>query len=92
MTTATETLRIIETSAERAVVQELRILIRNVQALRPALEHDDREYADGLLLKLDRLAHDQLVDSAHSAGTPNVLASVPTGTPRSAPPEQRAAA
>jgi hypothetical protein len=92
MTTATETLRIIEISAERALVQELRILIRNVQALRPALGRDDREYADGLLLKLDRLVHDQLVESVHSAGTPNALASVPNGTPRSALPEQRAAA
>jgi len=43
MTTAADTLRTIEMNAERAIVQELRIMIRDVLALRPHLGHEDRD-------------------------------------------------
>ena len=49
----------IERCAERAIVQELRIMLDEVLALRPTLNMDDRAYADGLLMKLDRLIQDQ---------------------------------
>ena len=74
MTTAADTLRTIEMNAERAIVQELRIMIRDVLDLRPSLVLEDRNHADVLLLKLDRLARDQLVDSVPGAGTAAALA------------------
>jgi hypothetical protein len=49
----------IERRAERAIVPELRILLDEVLAVRPALSMDDRAYADGLLMKLDRLMQEQ---------------------------------
>ena len=67
MTTAADTLRTIEMNAERAIVQELRIMIRDVLDLRPSLGLEDRNHADVLLLKLDRLTRDQWVDSVPSA-------------------------
>lgn len=60
-TPATHALHTIEVRAERAIVQELRIMIEEVLALRPSLNMEDRAYADGLLLKLYRLIGDQLV-------------------------------
>lgn len=60
-TSSTETLRSIEAGAERAIVQELKIMQQQVLALCPSLNMEDRAYADGLLLKLDRLIDDQLV-------------------------------
>ena len=51
----------IERRAERAIVQELRILLDEVLVLRPALSMDDRAYADGLLMKLDRLIQEQML-------------------------------
>lgn len=74
MTTAADTLRTIEMNAERAIVQELRIMIRDVLDLRPSLGLEDRNHADVLLLKLDRLARDQLVDSVPGAGAAAALA------------------
>ena len=68
MTTAADTLRTIEMNAERAIVQELRIMIRDVLDLRPSLGLEDRNHADVLLLKLDRLTRDQLVDSVPGVG------------------------
>lgn len=50
----------IERRAERAIIQELRVLLDELLALRPALNMDDRAYADGLLMKLDRLIQDQI--------------------------------
>jgi hypothetical protein len=43
------------------IVQELGIMLDEVLALRPTLNMDDRAYADGLLVKLDRLIQDQTV-------------------------------
>jgi hypothetical protein len=54
-------LHAIERRAECAIVQELRIMLDEVLALRPTLNMDDRAYADGLLMKLDRLIQDQTV-------------------------------
>lgn len=54
----------IESAAPRASVVQLRADIARVGADRPALDPDDRQHADALLLKLDRLLHDQLVDPA----------------------------
>jgi hypothetical protein len=55
------TLHAIERRAECAIVQELGIMLDEVLALRPTLNMDDRAYADGLLMKLDRLIQDQTV-------------------------------
>lgn len=53
----------IETSAERAIVQELRLFERHVRRMVPELQGDDLAYASGLLLKLDRKAREQLADT-----------------------------
>ena len=55
------TLHAIERRAEHAIVQELRILLDEVLALRPTLNIDDHAYADGLLMKLDRLIQEQML-------------------------------
>lgn len=60
-TDSAQTLHAIELRAERAIVQELRIMVGEVLALRPCLGIEDRTYADGLLMKLDRLILDQSV-------------------------------
>lgn len=62
-TDSVQTLHAIELRAERAIVQELRIMVGEVLALRPCLGIEDRTYADGLLMKLDRLILDQSVPS-----------------------------
>jgi hypothetical protein len=54
----------IESAAPRASVVQLRADIARVSADRPALDPDDRQHADALLLKLERLLRDQLVDPA----------------------------
>jgi hypothetical protein len=55
MTSATETLRAIEARAERAIVQELRLMVQEVVGLRAHLALDDCAHADARLLKLGRL-------------------------------------
>ena len=61
MRTATEILNAIEARAQRAIVQELRLMKKEVLQLRPSLSPEDQEHADALLLKLDRLLSDQVV-------------------------------
>ncbi len=61
MITVTAILNAIEAHADRAIVQELRIIKKEVLQLRPSLNPDDQEHAEALLLKLDRLQSDQLV-------------------------------
>lgn len=61
MITATAILNAVEAQANRATVQELRIIKKEVLQLRPSLNPDDQEQAEALLLKLDRLLSDQLV-------------------------------
>jgi hypothetical protein len=51
----------IESQAERTIVQEIRLFERHVHQMLPALRGDDLAYAQCLLLKLDRLAAEQLV-------------------------------
>ena len=67
MATAADTLRAIEARAERAIVQELRLMMQEIFGLRTHLVLEDRAHADGLLLKLDRLECGQAI--APSNGT-----------------------
>jgi hypothetical protein len=64
MSSATETLRAIEARAERAIVQELRLMVQEIVGLRTRLALDDCAHADALLLKLGRLERDQVVAPA----------------------------
>lgn len=60
MATAADTLRAIEARAERAIVQELRLMTQEILGLRTQLVLEDRAHADALLLKLDHLERDQV--------------------------------
>ncbi|WP_038214439.1 hypothetical protein [Xenophilus azovorans] len=77
MTTITDTLRAIERRADRAVVQELRLMTQEIQALRTQLTLEDRAHADALLLKLSHLECCQQVDSV--APSPVAPAVAPAG-------------
>ncbi len=68
--TATDTLRAIEARAERAIVQELRLMMQEILGLRTQLVLEDRAHADGLLLKLDRLERDQVTAPANEVAVP----------------------
>ncbi|MDE1544090.1 hypothetical protein PTW32_01570 [Dechloromonas agitata] len=61
MITVTAILNAIEAHANRAIVQELLLIKKEVEKLRPSLRADDQDHADALLLKLDRLISDQIV-------------------------------
>lgn len=61
MITVTAILNALEDHANRAIVQELRLIRQEVEKLRPSLPPDNQEHADALLLKLDRLISDQIV-------------------------------
>ncbi len=61
MRTATEILNAIEARAQRAIVQELCLMKKEVLQLRPSLSPEDQDHADSLLLKLGRLESDQIV-------------------------------
>ena len=61
MITVTAILNAIEAHANRAIVQELRLIKKEVEKLRSSLRPDDHDHADALLLKLDRLIFDQIV-------------------------------
>jgi hypothetical protein len=63
MITVTAILNAIEAHAECAIVQELRLIKKEVEKLRPSLYPEEQEHADALLLKLDRLISDQIVVS-----------------------------
>ena len=73
MATATETLHAIEARAERAIVQELRLMVREIVALRTQLALDDCAHADALLLKLGRLEHEQIIAPVSSPEVPKHL-------------------
>ncbi|MBN9423994.1 MAG: hypothetical protein BGO63_06795 [Candidatus Accumulibacter sp. 66-26] len=68
MRTATEILNAIEARAQRAIVQELRLMKKEVLQLHPSLSPEDQDHADALLLKLGRLESEQIV-VATDAGT-----------------------
>nr|WP_297383481.1 hypothetical protein [uncultured Roseateles sp.] len=59
MATAADHLRAIEARAERAIIQELRLMMQEILGLRTQLVLHDRAHADVLLMKLDRLERDQ---------------------------------
>lgn len=59
--TASDTLRLIEQRAERAIAQELQLMTQQILDMRHALVLDDRAHADALLMKLDRLIDDQVI-------------------------------
>jgi hypothetical protein len=61
MITVTAILNAIEAHANRAIVQELRLIKKEVEKLRSSLCPDDQDHADALLLKLDRQISDQIV-------------------------------
>lgn len=63
MASISETLCAIEQRADRAIVQELRLLINEVQALQPALTGEDLAHANAVQLKLEQLSRNQLVES-----------------------------
>ena len=73
MTSIAETLRAIEARAERAIVQELRLMMQDILAMHTVLVREDRRHADALLLKLDRLAQNQMVASVRATETPAFL-------------------
>lgn len=68
MASTAETLRVIEARAERAIVQELRLMVQEIVGLRTQLALDDCAHADALLLKLGRLERDQVVAPASTPG------------------------
>jgi hypothetical protein len=61
MTSAADTLRAIEARAERAIVQELRLMTQQILGLRTHPVLEDRAHADALLMKLDHLEREQVV-------------------------------
>lgn len=61
MTSAADTLRAIEARAERAIVQELRLMTQEILRMRTQLILEDRAHADALLMKLDHLEREQVV-------------------------------
>ena len=67
-------------------------MIRDALVLRPSLGLENRNHADVLLLKLDRLARDQLVDSVPGAGAAAALATLPACNNQVASTSRRAAA
>ena len=73
MASIAETLRAIEARAERAIVQELRQMARDVLAMRPLLLPRERNHADALMLKLLHLARVQLVAPVNAANAPAML-------------------
>ena len=72
MSTVSDILRSIEHRAERAIVQELHLMIEQVLKMRTSLVLEDRNHADALLLKLDRLRDDQVVRPIGAAEAPPI--------------------
>src|SRR5258706_4112354 len=73
MATAADTLRAIEARAERAIVQELRLMMQEILGLRTQLVLEDRAHADSLLLKLDHLEREQVSVPRSESGAPDFL-------------------
>lgn len=81
MTSITDTLCAIERRAERAIVQELRLMTQEILSMRAHLTLEDRAHADALLLKLSHLESCQQVEPAAPPALPRGLASAGTGFP-----------
>lgn len=73
MASIAETLRAIEVRAERAIVQELRQMAKDVLAMRPLLLPRERNHADALMLKLLHLARAQVVAPVSGTNVPAML-------------------
>ena len=73
MASTADTLRAIEARAERAIVQELRLMTQEILRLRTQLGLHERAHADALLLKLDHLERRQSASPADGCGTPDFL-------------------
>jgi hypothetical protein len=73
MATAADTLRAIEARAERAIVQELRLMMQEILGLRTQLVLEDRAHADSLLLKLDHLEREQVGAPRSESSAPDFL-------------------
>ena len=71
--TAADTLRAIEARAERAIVQELRLMAHEILGIRTHLAIEDRAHADSLLLKLDHQECAQTVAPADPSSLPTYL-------------------
>lgn len=78
MATDSETLRALEARAERAITQELRLMVQEIVSVQPQLALDDRAHTDALLLKLGRLHQDQVAAAPGPAVAP---AQMPTLRP-----------
>lgn len=76
MITITAILNAIEVRTEQAIVQELQVMRREVERLRPVLNLDDQEHADTLLLKIDRLIEEQIVIPRQSASSSSEVPAV----------------
>lgn len=74
MPNITDFLCAIERRAERAIVQELRLMTKEILAMRTHLTLDHRAHADALLMKLDHLERCQQVEAV----TPVVASAVAT--------------
>jgi len=77
MTTAADILNAIEARAERAIVQELRLLRNEILKLRPAFNPEDHDHAEALLLKLGHIESSQIAvacDVEHLAPPLTVVA------------------
>jgi hypothetical protein len=69
MRSAIEILNAIEARAERAIVQELRHMKKEVLHLRSSLSPEDPDHADALLLKLGRMESDQAILTADAGAS-----------------------
>ena len=74
MPSITETLCAIERRAERAIVQELRLVTQEILTMRTQLMLEDRAHADALLLKLSHLESCQRVEPVAPSAPPLCLA------------------
>lgn len=81
MTSITDTLCAIERRAERAIVQELRLMTQEILSMRAHLTLEDRAHADALLLKLTHLESCQQVEPAAPPALPRGVTSAGTGFP-----------
>ena len=71
--TAADTLRAIEARAERAIVQELRLMTQEILGMRTHLALEDRAHADSLLMKLDHQERAQTIAPADPSSMPIYL-------------------
>ena len=71
--TAADTLRAIEAGAERAIIQELRLMAQEILGMRTHLSLEDRAHADSLLMKLDHQERAQTIAPAEPSSMPIYL-------------------